>query len=139
MDTYIMAQARYVEIGRVVYVNFGPEQGKLSVIVDVIDANRALVDGPSTGVLRQQMPFSRISLTEFVLPIKRNQKTASVGKIFDAEEVIKKWNSSHAGTHIAARLRRASLTDLERFKLMVAQKKKSLTLKKELKKLKPKH
>ena len=134
-----MAQARYVEIGRVVYVNFGPEQGKLCVIVDVIDANRALVDGPSTGVLRQQMPFSRISLTEFVLPIKRNQKTASVGKVFDAEEVIKKWNSSHAGTHITARLRRASLTDFERFKLMIAQKKKSLTLKKELKKLKPKH
>ena len=53
-----MAQARFVEIGRVAYVNFGPEQGKLCVVVDVVDSKRALVDGPSTGVHRQQMPFS---------------------------------------------------------------------------------
>ena len=131
--------ARFVEIGRVAFVKFGPEQGKLCVIVDVVDAKRALVDGSSTGVLRQQMPFSRISLTEFVIPLHRNQKTSSVGKTFDEQEIVKKWNNSTAGQHIANRLRRASLTDFERFKLMVAQKKKSSTLKKELKKLKPKH
>ena len=134
-----MAQARFVEIGRVAYVNFGPEQGKLCVVVDVVDSKRALVDGPSTGVHRQQMPFSRISLTEFVIPLHRNQKTSSIGKIFDENEIVKKWNNSIAGKHIENRLRRANLTDLERFKLMVAQKKKSSTLKKELKKLKPKH
>ncbi|OMJ87055.1 hypothetical protein SteCoe_11296 [Stentor coeruleus] len=134
-----MAQARFVEIGRVVYANFGPESGKLCVIVDVIDAKRALVDGPTTGVIRQQMPFSRISLTEFVLPIKRNQKSANVAKSFDEHEIIKKWNASHAGKHVASALRRASLTDFERFKLMVAQKKKSLLVKKEMKKIKPKH
>jgi large subunit ribosomal protein L14e len=135
----IMAQTRYVEIGRVAYVNFGPEQGKLCVIVDVVDAKRALVDGPSTGVQRQQMPFSRISLTEFVLPIKRNQLSKNVGKVFDESEIVKKWNASHAGQHVAARLRRAALTDIERFKLMLAQKKKSLVVRKELKKIKPKH
>ena len=131
--------ARFVEIGRVAYVNFGPEQGKLCVIVDVVDAKRALVDGPSTGVLRQQIPFSRISLTEFVLPVKRNQKTSSIGKIFDEHEIVKKWQNSTAGKHIASTLRRAELTDFDRFKLLVAQKKKSLTLRKELKKIKPKH
>ena len=31
---------RYVEIGRVALVNFGPEAGKLVVITDVVDANR---------------------------------------------------------------------------------------------------
>jgi len=134
-----MAQARFVEIGRVAYVNFGSELGKLCVIVDVVDAKRALVDGPTTGVQRQQMPYSRLSLTEFVLPIKRNQKSVNVGKIFDAEDIVKKWNSTPAGQHQATKLRRANLTDFERFKLMVAQKKKSLVLKRELKKLKPKH
>lgn len=134
-----MAQTRFVEIGRVAYVNFGPELGKLCVIIDVVDSKRALVDGPSTGVLRQQMPFSRLSLTEFVIPVKRNQKTANVGKIFDQNDIVKRWTSSHAGSHIEQRLRRANLTDFERFKLMVAQKKKSLVLKRELKKIKPRH
>ncbi|OMJ91371.1 hypothetical protein SteCoe_6050 [Stentor coeruleus] len=134
-----MAHARFVEIGRVAYVNFGPEKGKLCVIVDVVDNKRALVDGPSTGVARQQMPFSRISLTEIVLPVKRNQKSSNVAKIFDSHEVVKKWNASTAGKHIEHSLRRANLTDFERFKLMVAQKKKSLALKKELKKVAVKH
>ena len=134
-----MAQSRYVEIGRVVLVNFGPEQGKLAVIIDVVDSKRAYVDGPTTGVQRQQMPFSRVSLTEFVLPIKRNQSSKNVAKIFDEHEIVKKWASSKAGQHHGSTVRRANLTDFERFKLMVAQKKKSLTLKRELKKLKPKH
>jgi large subunit ribosomal protein L14e len=133
-----MAHARFVEIGRVGYVNYGPEQGKLCVIVDVVDAKRALVDGPTTGVLRQQLPFTRLSLTEFVIPLKRNQKSSNVAKILDEHEIVKKWNNSVAGKHVASRLRRASLTDFERFKLMVAQKKKSSTLRKELKNLKSK-
>lgn len=31
---------RFVEIGRVAYVAFGPHEGKLVTIVDVIDQNR---------------------------------------------------------------------------------------------------
>lgn len=31
---------RFVEIGRVAYVSFGPHAGKLVAIVDVIDQNR---------------------------------------------------------------------------------------------------
>ena len=67
-----MVFTRFVEIGRVVFINYGPEEGKLAVIVDIIDINTALVDGPSSGVEKQTMPFKRISLTEYVLAIKRN-------------------------------------------------------------------
>lgn len=31
---------RYVEIGRVAFVNYGPENGQLVVISDVLDQNR---------------------------------------------------------------------------------------------------
>ena len=31
---------RYVEIGRVAVINYGPEYGKLVVISDVVDQNR---------------------------------------------------------------------------------------------------
>ena len=75
---------RLVEIGRVIYIRYGEDTGKLAVIVDVIDDKRALIDGPTTGVIRQQLPFTRMQLTEFVLPLKRNAKTANVGKVFDS-------------------------------------------------------
>jgi len=35
-----MPFSRYVEIGRVALVNYGPEAGTLVVIVDVVDQNR---------------------------------------------------------------------------------------------------
>ena len=35
-----MPFSRYVEIGRVALINYGPEIGKLVVISDVVDANR---------------------------------------------------------------------------------------------------
>ena len=82
-----MVFTRFVEIGRVVFVNYGPEEGKLAVIVDVVDINTALIDGPSTGVEKQVMPFKRISLTEYVLKIKRNAKSANIAKVFDSEGI----------------------------------------------------
>jgi large subunit ribosomal protein L14e len=44
---------KFVEIGRVAYINAGPEAGKIAAIVNVIDQNRVLVDGPTSGVRRQ--------------------------------------------------------------------------------------
>ena len=38
--TQTMPFSRYVEIGRVALVNYGPEAGTLVVIVDVVDQNR---------------------------------------------------------------------------------------------------
>lgn len=35
-----MVYGKYVEIGRVVYINSGSLKGKLAVIVDVVDQNR---------------------------------------------------------------------------------------------------
>ena len=35
-----MPYSRYVEVGRVALVNYGPEYGKLVVITDVVDQNR---------------------------------------------------------------------------------------------------
>uniref|UniRef100_A0A2K5MKT3 Large ribosomal subunit protein eL14 n=1 Tax=Cercocebus atys TaxID=9531 RepID=A0A2K5MKT3_CERAT len=62
-----MVFRRFVEVGRVAYVSFGPHAGKLVAIVDVIDQNRALVDGPCTQVRRQAMPFKCMQLTDFIL------------------------------------------------------------------------
>ena len=62
-----MVFRHFVEVGRVAYVSFGPHAWKLVAIVDVIDQNRALVDGPCTPVRRQAMPFKCMQLTDFIL------------------------------------------------------------------------
>jgi hypothetical protein len=41
----MVARNHFVEIGRVVCINYGPDAGKLAVIVDVVNQNCALVDG----------------------------------------------------------------------------------------------
>merc|ERR1711879_339664 len=61
---FTMVFKRFVEIGRVAVINYGPDAGKLCVIIDVLDQNRAFIDGPSsiTGVQRQAIPFKRLAL-----------------------------------------------------------------------------
>jgi large subunit ribosomal protein L14e len=34
-----------VEVGRVAHINYGPEEGKLATIIDIISEKRVLVDG----------------------------------------------------------------------------------------------
>lgn len=123
-----------VQIGRVALVNYGPEEGKLCVIVDVVDGRRALVCLSSQGVVRQQMPFNRLSLTEFLVDIKRNQCAKVVAAAFEKADILNKWGQTTDGQARARRLRRANLTDFERFQVMINRKKKAAELKKALKK-----
>ena len=44
---------RFVEVGRVVFAADGKEKGKIAAIVNVIDQNRVLIEGPLSGVARQ--------------------------------------------------------------------------------------
>ena len=63
-----MPFSRYVEIGRVAYVAHGDDKGKLVTIVDVIDQNRALVDGPCSGVTRKDLNFKALHLQPLKFP-----------------------------------------------------------------------
>ncbi|XP_039060716.1 uncharacterized protein LOC120204760 [Hibiscus syriacus] len=53
-------------------VNYGKDYGKLVVIVDVVDQNRALVDAPD--MVRGQMNFKRLTLTDITIDIPRVPK-----------------------------------------------------------------
>jgi ribosomal protein L14E/L6E/L27E len=74
-----MSFSRFVQIGRVALINFGEDAGKICTIVDVIDGNRVLVDGPDSGVARKAVSLKRIQLTDITVPIKLNasQKCAA--------------------------------------------------------------
>ncbi|CAJ1976450.1 unnamed protein product [Sphenostylis stenocarpa] len=126
---------RYVEIGRIALVNYGKEYGKLVVIVDVIDQNRALVDAPD--MVRSQVNFKRLSLTDIKIDIKRVPKKKDLVKAMEAAVDVKnKWENSSWGRKLIVRKRRAALSDFDRFKLMLAKIKRAAVVRQELSKLK---
>ncbi|KAJ3234748.1 60S ribosomal protein L14 [Chytriomyces hyalinus] len=115
---------RFVEVGRVVLVNYGPDAGKLAVIVDIVDHARALVDGPTTGVARQVLSFKRLSLTDIVVKVPRTAGTVSVKKALEKQDLAGLWAKTAWAKKLAVRTARQNLSDFDRFKLMVARKQK---------------
>ncbi|KAI8639314.1 60S ribosomal protein L14e [Parasitella parasitica] len=109
---------RQVEVGRVVLINHGADVGKLAVIVDIIDHNRALIDGPTTGVVRQAFPFRRLVLTPLVLKnLPRAIGKAGLKKALEKDETVAKWAKTVWAKKLEQRKVRANLTDFDRFKL----------------------
>merc|ERR1712000_309605 len=97
-----MTYQRFVEIGRIVLVNDGPCNGKLAVVVDVVDNNRALVDGPETGVPRQALAFKKMSLTNFVIRVAPFARTRTVSKAWKKSDIQKKWDATSWAKKLAA-------------------------------------
>ncbi|KAL5677881.1 hypothetical protein ACJX0J_014012, partial [Zea mays] len=110
---------RFVEIGRVALVNYGEDYGRLVVIVDVVDQNRALVDAPD--MVRCQVNFKRLSLTDIKIDIKRVPKKTALIKAMEEADVKTKWENSSWGKKLIVQKRRASLNDFDRFKVMLAK------------------
>ena len=56
-----MPYARKVEVGRVGLICYGPDTGKLCTIINILDINRVLVDGPValTGCHRHELNLNR--------------------------------------------------------------------------------
>ncbi|CAM9788889.1 unnamed protein product, partial [Ectocarpus sp. 12 AP-2014] len=123
---------RFVEIGRVVLVNYGPDEGKLAVILDVADNNKALIEGPDTGVPRQLIPFKRLALTDFKLPIQRNARIGTIKAAAKEADLYAKWEASSWAKKKAKKVKRAQMTDFDRFKVMVARKQKSAIIAKKV-------
>lgn len=143
-----MSFSRFVEIGRVALINYGPDEGKLCTIVDVVDHNRvspcaqtferhfdlidsvecfplqALIDGPTslTGVHRQQINFKRLSLTDFKVDIGRNSRQKKLCKEWNKADILEKWNKTSWSKRLERRRTRRQMTDMDRFKAMIQQK-----------------
>ncbi|KAK8956357.1 hypothetical protein KSP40_PGU008632 [Platanthera guangdongensis] len=125
---------RYVEIGRVALVNYGKEYGRLVVIVDVIDQNRALIDAPD--MVRGQINFKRLSLTDIKIDIPRIPKKSNLIAAMEAADVKNRWEKSSWGRKLIVQKKRASLNDFDRFKVMLAKIKRGHETRRELSKLK---
>lgn len=115
--------SRFVEVGRVALVTYGPDAGKYVVIVEIIDQSRALVDGPLSGVKRQSLAFKRVQLTQFKVEIPRGCSSKVVAKALEKAEFAKQWAASSYAKKLELRQKRAATTDFDRFKVMLAKKK----------------
>lgn len=117
-------------------ITYGPLVGKPVVIVDIVDQSRALVEGPTSGVPRQVVSFRRLQLTDFKIALPRAAGTKALLKASKKSELEKQWLASPFAKKQDSRMKRANMTDFDRFKLMLAKKKRRVMVYREVNKLK---
>ena len=78
---------KFVEIGRLAVLGQGPDAGKIAAIVNVIDQNRVLIDGPTSGVGRQEYPIKQLQLTPLKVKVAFNARSKVVRKELEANKV----------------------------------------------------
>ena len=128
-----MAFKRFVEIGRICLISYGRLSNRLCVIVDVMDQNHVIIDAADgSPVQRQVINLKRLNLTDLVVKLPRGCKSKTVHKVMAQEDVEAKFAATAWGRKIARQRLRASLNDFDRFKVMVARKRRSYLIGQEL-------
>ena len=121
-----MVFKRFVEVGRVIIVNYGPLTGKLAVIVDILTTTKVIIQGLKGGVRRQELSLRRVTLTDYKIDIKRGAKREEVFKAIEDYKLDEKLKKSSFTKKVALREKRANLTDFDRFKVMRLRQKRAV-------------
>ena len=113
-----------LELGRVVYINYGPLAGKPAVVVDIVNGSKVVIDGPGLGIEKQVISVRRLELTKFKIgSFNKGDKRSELQKKIEAFDLLNRFNGSGVGKRIAKQQKRAALTDFDRFKVMVLKRK----------------
>ena len=113
-----------LELGRVVYINYGPLAGKPAVVVDIVNGSKVVIDGPGLDIERQVISIRRLELTKFRLGnFNKNDKRSDLKKKIEDFDLLNRFNGSGIGKRIVKQQKRAALTDFDRFKVMVLKRK----------------
>ena len=124
-----MSEEILLEIGRVVFINYGPCSGKIAVVVDIVNNNRVVVDGPGLGLAKRVISTKRLELTKFRIPnVDVQEGHKSLKKKIEEMNLSEKFNGSGRGLKIKKQKRRQSLTDFERFKVFTLKRKLGRTI-----------
>ncbi len=99
-----MGYNKFVQVGRVARINYGPQEGKLATIVDIVSDKRVLIDGED--IQRQVIPIARLQLTRQVISVGRGARTGAVKKIIAKENVAQTFAKTTLGRHYANQERR---------------------------------
>merc|ERR1739837_4475 len=112
---------KFISIGSVAVLQSGPSAGKIAAIVDVIDQNRVLLDGPCSEVPRQEYKIKSLHLTPIKITFPFSARTKVVRKAWTDEKVSETWSNSSWAKRMEMKVKRQGLTDFDRFKLMKAK------------------
>lgn len=119
----------FVEIGRVVRIARGPDAGKIAVIVNVIDQNRALIDGPITGINRQGFRLKDLYLTKYMVEgLTHKSNRAEVTQAMKDAKIVEQWEEDPANLKMKKMKARREMGDFDRFKLRAAKSKRNKIL-----------
>ena len=121
-----MVFKRFVEVGRVIIINYGPLTGKLAVIVDILTTTKVIVQGLKGGIKRQELSLRRGTWTDYKIDIKRGAKSAEVLKAIEDYKLEEKFKKSTFAKKSEIRHKRANLTDFDRFKVMRLRQKRAV-------------
>ncbi|XP_073843707.1 ribosomal protein L14 [Musca autumnalis] len=119
---------RFVQTGRIAKCSAGPLKGRLVAIVDVIDQNRVLVDGPLTGVPRQEYRLNNLHLTKYRIKFPFTAPTRIVRKAWTESDMKAQWKVSPWSTKAQNICKRSQLNDFDRFKLRYAKRQRNKLL-----------
>lgn len=120
---------RFVEPGRLALVNYGPLEGSLVTISDMISLRRVVVAHPGKGfdskiTVRTQIPITWLSLTsQCASGLCRGAKDKAVQAANKKAGILQAWQKTKWAKKIAAQKAKKELSDFGRFKLMLAKKK----------------
>ncbi|CAF1143613.1 unnamed protein product [Rotaria sp. Silwood1] len=116
-----MPYDRLVQVGRVAYIAYGPNKGKICCITNIIDQTRVLIDGPSSHVARQATNIKSLHLTKYVLKLLPGARSKTVKILWDKHDINKKWQESRWCKKLQAKHLRLNMNDFDRFKLLHAK------------------
>lgn len=111
----------FVEIGRIAMLTHGPQRGRIAAIVNIVDQNRALIDGPLTGVKRRSAMFKTLRMTKLKIKIQPNAPTKQIVDAWKKDKIRSQWHQTKMYQQIKALRLRRKMTDFDRFKLYKAR------------------
>jgi len=109
---------KLVELGRVVHVTTGPAAGNVGAIVDIIDAKRLLVDGPT--MKRQEVKLKDVFLTRIMLEITDVPSQKALREMWSKKLIDVRYKMTTHAKRIEKMSRRAACTDFQYFKVRCA-------------------
>ncbi|MES1917991.1 60S ribosomal protein L14 [Bonamia ostreae] len=121
------------KIGRVCFINRETNFGKLVVIVDIVDTTKAVVEGIQNKIKRHSVILKSLEILPLEMDITQTSSSSDIDKISKNDKIVEKFQKSAAFKKIDRMQRREKMNDFDRFKVMIAQKKRSEIIKKHIK------
>eukprot|EP01080_Neovahlkampfia_damariscottae_P011918 gene11918-5323_t len=124
----------WVEVGRVCFFNSGADKAKIVTIVAIIDQNRVLVDGPTSGISRKEVTLNTLDLTQLkVASCPNGCTTSELEKLLKEQKVDEQWKNTTPYKKFVQKQTRESLNDFSRYQVEQLKKQKNTLVQAELK------